>query len=133
MTTEYQESAQRHLRESGAITGILNTITEHLKHPSVAKSGISAIGAIAQNVANREILISNRAYDIILCGLAQHIDDDGIGDASYKALALLLHNNQDVFEEVYQKLYSYFNSEYAEYVSQMIIYYQHNNCSLVRF
>jgi hypothetical protein len=125
--------AQKYLREKGAINKIIVAVKEDLLYPSIAKSGVSIIGVLAEDEINREILISVGAHDIAINALAYHLQNDEIIDICCKTLARLALNNSIVFENIQDKTRNYFNLEYADYIIQMIIYYQHDNCSQILF
>jgi hypothetical protein len=125
--------AQQYLRKTGAISKIIDSIKENLSYPSIAKSGVSLIGVLAEDKTNCEILTSVGAYDIAINALAYHLSHEKIIDICCKTLARLSLNNSIVFENIRDKAHEYFNLEYADYIIQMIIYYQHDNCSQIRF
>jgi hypothetical protein len=124
--------AQEYLRETGAISKIIDSVKENLSYPSVAKSGVSLIGVLAEDKTNCEILTSVGAYDIAINALAYHLSHEKIIDICCKTLARLSLNNDSVLETVQTKINNYFNVEYAEYLIKMIDYYQYDNCSRTR-
>ena len=81
--------AQKKLREAGVVDVILKVLDIHIEDADSSKSAIVAIGALAKDDINRELLIEAGVIEKVIATLNKYIENNEIVNACVDTLNAL--------------------------------------------